>query len=247
MKGRRIMVYCVSDIHGRMDKFIKILNTINFSEQDELYILGDVIDRGEDGIAIIQYIMSKPNIKLLIGNHEDMMLKFYHSKSRHDFNIWIQNGGGPTIDNFDKLSLEEQENIINYLQNCYLVIPNLKVNNKSFYLTHASPVTSTRSPLIYKDTFCFDVEKATWDRNFAYNPLSVKDEDNYFIKRYKGTYIVFGHTPVRNLSYGEMDNQYNMLISHYNKYIIAIDCGCANNFGRLGCICLNNFKTYYAR
>ena len=40
------MTYVMSDIHGRIDLFEKMLNEINFSKNDKLYVLGDCIDRG---------------------------------------------------------------------------------------------------------------------------------------------------------------------------------------------------------
>ena len=38
--------YVVSDIHGEDDRFHAMLQKINFSKEDTLYILGDVVDRG---------------------------------------------------------------------------------------------------------------------------------------------------------------------------------------------------------
>ena len=63
-------VYVMSDLHGNYDGFMSILKQINFSEKDELYIDGDVVDRGRDGIKILQYMMMQPNIYPIIGNHE---------------------------------------------------------------------------------------------------------------------------------------------------------------------------------
>lgn len=39
------MIYCVSDIHGELDKFERLLTLIQFSENDHLYVIGDAIDR----------------------------------------------------------------------------------------------------------------------------------------------------------------------------------------------------------
>ena len=39
------MVYCISDIHGDYARFQQMLHTIGFSDEDTLYIIGDVIDR----------------------------------------------------------------------------------------------------------------------------------------------------------------------------------------------------------
>lgn len=53
------MVYCVSDIHGELDKFERLLQLIRFSDADQMYILEDVIDRGVMGVDILQRIMGR--------------------------------------------------------------------------------------------------------------------------------------------------------------------------------------------
>ena len=67
-------VYAVSDLHGQYDLFIEGLERIGFGESDELYMIGDAIDRGPDGIRILQYVKDHKNMDLLIGNHEFMMM-----------------------------------------------------------------------------------------------------------------------------------------------------------------------------
>ena len=59
-KGGCEMVYAVSDIHGCYDKYIDLLNKINFSPDDTLYVLGDVIDRGPDGFKIMLDMAQRP-------------------------------------------------------------------------------------------------------------------------------------------------------------------------------------------
>ena len=36
----------MSDIHGEYDKYLAMLEQIDLSEDDTLYVLGDVVDRG---------------------------------------------------------------------------------------------------------------------------------------------------------------------------------------------------------
>ena len=36
--------YVMSDIHGRSDEFFELLDKINFSSSDILYVLGDVME-----------------------------------------------------------------------------------------------------------------------------------------------------------------------------------------------------------
>ena len=66
------MIYVMSDIHGYGARYRNVLNQIKLKKTDHLYILGDVIDRGPDGIGLLRETMKKENITLLMGNHEHM-------------------------------------------------------------------------------------------------------------------------------------------------------------------------------
>ena len=46
-------IYVLSDLHGHYNIFIKMLEKINFSDDDVLYILGDCCDRGPDSLKFI--------------------------------------------------------------------------------------------------------------------------------------------------------------------------------------------------
>ena len=39
------MIYVMSDIHGEYEKYLKMLDLIQLSEKDSLFVLGDVVDR----------------------------------------------------------------------------------------------------------------------------------------------------------------------------------------------------------
>ena len=69
------MTYILSDIHGNERRFSSILQQIRLQPEDTLYVLGDVIDRHPGGIRILRRIMKMPNAKMLLGNHEYMMLR----------------------------------------------------------------------------------------------------------------------------------------------------------------------------
>ena len=101
------MTYVLSDIHDNLRRFESIMAQINLQPDDTLYVLGDVIDRYPDGIKILRQIMQMPNAKMLIGNHEYMMLKdIGHCKDaaeeKENTNwrqrkIWYRNGGMVTL------------------------------------------------------------------------------------------------------------------------------------------------------
>ena len=62
------MIYCMSDIHGELDRFKAMLDLINFSSDDTLYIIGDVIDRHPGGVEILKIIKDTPNMFMLLGS-----------------------------------------------------------------------------------------------------------------------------------------------------------------------------------
>ena len=40
------MLYVMSDIHGEYERYLAMLEQIAFSQDDTLFVLGDVVDRG---------------------------------------------------------------------------------------------------------------------------------------------------------------------------------------------------------
>ncbi len=145
------MVYVTSDLHGfSLEKFIEFLDKAGFGEDDFLYILGDVIDRGPDGIRILRWIMQQPNAGLILGNHEAMMLncKILFDDIERDSDskltiaewlsvrTWTDNGGSPTIYALAELQRKEINDIIAYLSAAPLY-KTLSVNGRDFVLVHS--------------------------------------------------------------------------------------------------------------
>ena len=64
----------MSDIHGHKKEFDEMLEKIGFSDDDELWILGDIIDKGMESGAMLRWAVddAPSNIHFLLGNHEDM-------------------------------------------------------------------------------------------------------------------------------------------------------------------------------
>lgn len=71
-----IMLYLISDIHGELDNFKQLLKKIKFDrEKDNIIIMGDILDRGSDGVALLEYI--KPYI---LDNSMELMMRYIFSK-----------------------------------------------------------------------------------------------------------------------------------------------------------------------
>lgn len=76
-KGRILFIatYVISDIHGEYERFMELLEEIELKDTDTLYVLGDVLDRGEHPIKVILKLMEMPNAFCIVGNHEVMALE----------------------------------------------------------------------------------------------------------------------------------------------------------------------------
>jgi len=145
------MTYVIADIHGCYYEYKELLLKIKFCDDDELFVLGDAMDRGPEPIKVIEDLMNRPNVTYILGNHDYMMLC-----SLKDLNVeitektleslttdvmlnyynWIHEGGLITSNQFIKLSREKREDILKYLEEAspYELIEH---NGKIFILVHA--------------------------------------------------------------------------------------------------------------
>lgn len=78
--------YAISDIHGCAATFRAALKTISFSKKDELFLLGDYIDRGPDSMGVLEHIWqlqaSGHEVTCLRGNHEQMLIDYVDGRQR---------------------------------------------------------------------------------------------------------------------------------------------------------------------
>lgn len=97
------MVFIIGDIHGMLDclknLIWKIENSYKDGENiDELIFLGDYIDYGSNSKEVIDYITALPYKKtFLAGNHEDLLLQFFHKDLRDrsfSESYWLRNNEG---------------------------------------------------------------------------------------------------------------------------------------------------------
>ncbi len=190
--------FVCSDIHGEYNAYKTIINRLG--ENDKLYILGDVIDRGEDGIKILQDIINrqeKGQVEFLMGNHELMMLQTILGNEECKENWFKGNGGEATYRDYKKLPLEEQIKIKDFLLNTN-IYKQINENNQDYYLVHAKAIQDEeKNSQTYKEMMEQGLEnkinEALWTRVGT-------DEDecmDYEIAK-KDVFTIIGHTPVNN-------------------------------------------------
>lgn len=145
------MIYVISDLHGYpFVKFLELLNKANFSSDDYLFILGDVIDRGMYGTEYLKWLLYQENVELLLGNHEAMLLScsflFEEVNEENLRNLtpeslellanWKDNGAKWTLEGFYTMEQDDRISIIEYLREAPLY-EIVSVKNQDFLLTHS--------------------------------------------------------------------------------------------------------------
>lgn len=221
------MIYAMSDLHGCDDLYFKMLEKINFSDNDTLYILGDVIDRGDGGIKILLDMMKRKNVIPILGNHDytcAYLLKRLKCKATEElkeiFKDWLNDGGLVTYQEYKKLDEETKKEIVEYL-NCFSIFEEIETQSGSFFLSHTVPSKEMMSD--------FD--------NIDWHELIVGHQE-YDQVYFEDKYIVTGHTPTGLIDFTSKGKIFEM------NNNIAIDCG-AVFCGTLGCICLDTMEKFY--
>lgn len=112
------MLYLVSDIHGELRDFKMLLKKIRFDrEKDNMIIMGDIFDRGSDGIKLLEFIapfLLNHSMELLQGNHELFAIMFM--KGTLDERMWTRFGGGDTLKEIKKMSTDNQKSLLAFLE-----------------------------------------------------------------------------------------------------------------------------------
>lgn len=215
--------YVLSDLHGQYDKFIDMLKLIKFNDNDKMYILGDIFDRGPDPLKILDYIICKKNIDFIPGNHEYMFLEFYNT---YDARLWSYNGGKTTMTQLMKRGEDYLKALYDYLTK----LPLVKVHDK-FILTHAGLY-------LPKNQNQYTLQEILSLQNAEFNLWSRSNINNE--RQYKDYTVICGHTPTLYVD----PDQYQMSIVR-RKGTIYIDCGATFNDGRLACLRLEDNKEFY--
>lgn len=193
--------FAISDIHGCAKTFQQLLeDQLKVQPEDEIYLLGDYIDRGPDSKGVIDLIHTYQengyHFHCLAGNHEDMLLQALNDGDSHS--LWEHvNGGDTTLDSFDVKSADQiPESYLNFIRDLgyYITLPDYLLVHAGFNFDAPDPFSDLRAML--------------WIRGFKTDPEVTE-----------GRKIVHGHTP-RPLEAIQKDVQ--------NKLdTLNIDNGCA--------------------
>jgi serine/threonine protein phosphatase 1 len=95
MTHRRIII---GDIHGHYDTLMSLLDAIALRKDDQIYFLGDLIDRGPDSAKVVDFVFQN-QYKCLLGNHEQMLLDAVGNGqiATNLLQAWLYSGGHSTL------------------------------------------------------------------------------------------------------------------------------------------------------
>ena len=143
------MIYVLSDIHGRDDRFNSILKQIHPRSSDHLYILSDVIDRNDGGIRLLRRISRAKNMTMLLGNHEYMMSTALKDPYDIETNyVWKNiNGGYITWTKWKYCSKAFKEEMMAYINSLPLNIE-LSCGGKDWLLVHGGLLDDLKSNMM---------------------------------------------------------------------------------------------------
>lgn len=223
------MIYVCSDIHGEYELFLRLLEKIHFTGNDEMIICGDVIDKGEGSVRLLKLISGYNNFTFIMGNHEYDFLKYYRSLMMNENS--------------------DYDRVLKKLQKYFPTDGHLLdwdimdwLERQPFYLEREDYICVHSGIPVLSDNTLMNVEKTTaeqlvYDRRFKQPNVLPKTEKCIF----------FGHTPsnyltgaYRIITYPKIDNP--IKVTDFTK--IHLDIGTWLG-GGVGCFCVDTLKEYY--
>jgi hypothetical protein len=219
-------VYVIGDVHGQLQKLRGLLRGAELIDETEtwsggdstLWLIGDLVDRGPDGIGAVELVMRLQQqaaevggrVQVLIGNHDVLLLAAHRfgtrpipgsEKTCRDY--WQENGGQET--DLERITTDH----VRWLSD----LPAM-AREGDHLLAHAdallytrygqsiAQVNQTMTELLQGDDI------TSWDRlldEFSEHRAFVDattgaDRAKAFLDEFGGRRLVHGHTPVSKIT-----------------------------------------------
>jgi serine/threonine protein phosphatase 1 len=214
-------LFAISDIHGCFKPFYElIVNTIKLTKSDQLILLGDYIDRGDQSKEVVDFILDLHkegfNITPLAGNHEVMLIDSYYDPEMMP--LWSMNSGMSTLESFGIQHIREIDK--KYLE-FFSSLEYYKIIDRVIFV-HAGFDDFAVNPFE-------DKHGMIWECSLSYKNPALS-----------GKTIIHGHRP-KTISYVKK------LIAKKSK-VIPIDTGCVyekqNGYGNLSALEVNSMTLF---
>ena len=218
--------FAISDIHGHVGKFSNLLDQLQLTKQDELYLLGDYVDRGSDSKGVIDLIWSLQadgyQLKCICGNHEEMLLDSLFDEE--DELLWLRNKGATTLKSFGVDSVTGiPKKYLSFLRR----LPYYFLTDQ-YCFVHAGLNFKEADP--FSDTY-----EMIWIRNW-YKDMKPELVNNRI--------IIHGHTPIKKPEIVAMVDRLE------EDRVLNVDNGSFRTSEGMGSVCavdLANKKAYFSK
>ncbi len=206
-EGRR---FAIGDIHGSFQTFTSLLEKLKLTKRDQVFILGDMIDRGPYSILVVEYIMSlmQQGYQLLPlrGNHEQLIVDMA-KLGKGNLRVFADRQSAGHLAMLDR---DRFKNLVKFFKK----LP-LYYETPFELLVHAGFESAAKDPLKKWDAMC-------WIRGFKYDS-----------SKFGGKRIIHGHVPRAIGSIRKAVSGSSKIVSIDNGCTKSR----VRNFGKL--ICLN--------
>lgn len=189
----------IGDIHGCAKTLRSLVEEfVCLEKEDNLYLLGDYVNKGPNTKGVIDYILELKQqdylVECLRGNHDQMMMDAW--KDDRSTKAWLAKGGDATLESFDSQKLTDVPMSYYF----FLATTSFFVDLDDFILVHAG--------------FNFEADDIYTD----FDAMLEIREMQVNLAKTEGKKIVHGHVPV------ELSQLTNIIKKDWTS--ISIDTGC---------------------
>jgi serine/threonine protein phosphatase 1 len=172
------MAIVIGDLHGCFKTFKALLKKL---PDDEIFLTGDIIDRGPRSKQNIDFLIKHPEIKSVMGNHELFLIK---AQDNNKDRIWWLNQGGYAAlysytDNGEDCFNKKPFEIIGEEHTSYIKNLPLYIEKNGLFISHSIIQHSLEEAI---------------DPNWLDSPSSIVWARNGITKRINNCFHIFGHT-----------------------------------------------------
>ncbi len=231
--------YIISDIHGDLQTFKRILKQISFNDQNDFLIInGDVLDRGENGVEllfIVKDMVDNGYATMIKGNHE-LFAQIYMEGTLTE-RKWILFSGEATLRDLKVLNDVKREELHSFIKQMPLymerdiprfgktVITHSGLMDECLVTKQDGSVDVVASIKLAKETDEYQLLVSADIHYWGRDRLALLDK-----------YIICGHVPTYQLG-----PEYTGKILETRAYMdIDAGAGYREQGGKLACYCIDS-------
>jgi hypothetical protein len=244
-----VPTFVIGDVHGQYEKFVRVLRDANLVTGDlhwsgndsALWIIGDLVDRGPEGIKVIdlarrlqqEAAAAGGSANVLMGNHDILLLAAYHfgdwprkRRTESFVGIWQRNGG-----NLQDLALLD-ESQVEWLSNLPAMTrcgPYLLTHGDTMLYTRYGSSVEQLNANIYE--LLHTMDPVAWYRILSefsehrvFTSATGPTRAREFLDHFGGERIIHGHTPISRIT-GEDAEQVRAPLIYADGLCVDVDGG----------------------